>query len=248
MRQRVGLVVLWSFVLLSSLTVVAAAAPAARREPPPSKKEPAAPARERDPQPRPALVITEIMYDPQSPESDDVQTEWVEIHNRGQQPANLRGLQITSGGRGKVHEAKQKFVLPEATIPANGYALIGIGAASCYAELKLPPFAAHCGEPKYAWLVNTGDSVAIRDANGNFIDEVVYQTESPWPAAKGAAGSIQFIAPAGEDPTKANDDPANWVSSNANNSDDFKKHGRGTPGAPPKSSDATTQPVVAKKK
>src|SRR4051794_25160865 len=29
----------------------------------------------------PKLVITEIMYDPLSPESDDQQTEWVEIHN-----------------------------------------------------------------------------------------------------------------------------------------------------------------------
>src|SRR5688572_9212667 len=108
MRQRVGLVVLSSFLLL--LSSMAAAPP--RREPAP-RKEPA-PAREREPQPRPSLVITEIMYDPQSPESDDVQTEWVEIHNRGAQPANLRGLQITSGGRGKVHDAKQKFVLPDA--------------------------------------------------------------------------------------------------------------------------------------
>src|SRR5688500_8154054 len=166
MRQRLGLVVRSSFLLLSLL-----AASPPRREPAP-KKEPA-PAREREPAPppRPSLVITEIMYGPQSAESDDVQTEWVEIHNRGAQPANLRGLQITSGARGKVHDAKQKFVLPDVTIAANDYALIGIGSASCYADLKLPTFAAHCGEAKYAWLVNTGDSVAIRDAKGTFIDE-----------------------------------------------------------------------------
>ena len=235
MRQRVGLVVLSSFVL--SLLTAAAAPP--RREPP-SKKEP-------QPQPRPSLVITEIMYDPQSGETDEVQTEWVEIHNRSPQAASLRGLQITSGTRGKIHDAKQKFVLPDVTIAAGDYALIGMGAASCYAEFKLPPFAAHCGEAKYAWLTNTGDSVAIRDQKGNIIDEVVYQTESPWPApSRGGGTSIQFIAPSGEDPAKANDDPVNWVVSGAGNSEAFKNHGRGTPGAAPKS-DATTQPVAGKR-
>jgi hypothetical protein len=238
MRQRVGLVVLSSFLL--SITI--AASP--RREPPP-KKEPAPP---REPQPRPVLLITEIMYDPQSGETEDVQTEWVEIVNRSPQPANLKGLQITSGVRGKIHEPRQRFVLPEAVIAPGEHAVIGIGAASCYAELKLPPLIAHCGEAKYAWLTNKGDSVAIRDVRGVIIDEVVYETESPWPAANRAGGSIQFLPPEGDDPIKANDDPKNWVASNANNSDEFKGHGRGTPGAPPKSDDATTQPVVAKQK
>src|SRR6266496_3886069 len=39
----------------------------------------------------PKLVITEIMYDPTSPESDDQQTEWVEIQNAGAQTINLQG-------------------------------------------------------------------------------------------------------------------------------------------------------------
>jgi hypothetical protein len=232
--------------------LVAATSPKRERapkEPPPPPPSSASPAKEREPQPRPSLVITEIMYDPQSGETDDAQTEWVELLNRGAQPVNLKGLQITSGVRGKIHEPKQRFVLGDVTIAAGEHAVIGIGAASCYASLKLPPFAAYCGEAKYAWLVNTGDSIAIRDDHGHIIDEVVYETESPWPPANRAGGSIQFIAPTGEDPTKANDDPKNWVASNANNSDEFKGHGRGTPGAAPKSNDdATTQPVAAKKK
>jgi hypothetical protein len=235
MRQRVGLVVL-SSVLLSSL----AAAPPPRREP--------APKREAQPQPRPLLVITEIMYDPQSGETEDVQTEWVEILNRSAQAANLKGLQITSGAKGKIHDAKQRFVLPDVTIGAGEHVVIGMGASSCYGEFKLPSFAAYCGETKYAWLANTGDSVAIRDANGIIIDEVVYEIEPPWPAANRAGGSIQFIAPDGENPSVANDEAKNWVACNANNSDEFEGHGRGTPGAPAKDGGATTQPVVAKKK
>jgi hypothetical protein len=243
MYQRKDLVVLASFLLVS-VTIAAKKNPPPPPPPPPS----ASPAKERES--RQALVITEIMYDPQSGETDDAQTEWVELLNRGAQPANLKGLQITSGVRGKIHEPKQRFVLGDVTIAPNEHAVIGIGAASCYAALKLPPFAAYCGEAKYAWLTNTGDSIAIRDDHGHIIDEVVYETESPWPAANRAGGSIQFIAPTGEDPTKANDDPKNWVASNGNNSDEFKGHGRGTPGAPPKSADAaaTTQPIVARQK
>ena len=230
MIQRAGLVVLSSFLLLS------AAAPAPQREP-------AAP-----PASALSLVITEIMYDPQSGESDDVQTEWVEIKNVGSQPVSLRGLQITSGTKGKIHDAKQRFVLPDVTIAPNDHAVIGIGAASCYAPFRLPPFAAHCGEGKYAWLTNTGDSVAIRDGKSNIIDEVVYGTESPWPAANRSGGSIQFVAPNGQSPGEANDEPANWVVSNTGNSTEFKDHGRGTPGEPPKNGGATTQPVSAKRK
>ena len=244
MRQRVGLVVLLSFVLL----LLVAAAP--KREPAPKKEPPSSahPAPAREPQPRPLLVITEIMYDPQSGETEDVQTEWVELLNRGAQAANLKGLQITSGVRGKIHDPRQRFVLPDVVIAAGEHAVIGIGAASCYTSLKLPPFAAYCGESKFAWLTNTGDSVAIRDERGAIIDEVVYETESPWPAANRAGGSIQFIAPEGEDQTKANDEPKNWAASNGNNSEEFKGHGRATPGAPPKVTDATTQPIAAKKK
>ena len=238
MRQRVGLVVLLSFL---SLSIMAASAP--RREPPQKKDPPP------QPLPRPLLVITEIMYDPQSGETADAQTEWVEILNRSPQAANLKGFQITSGVRGKIHDPKQRFTLGDVVIGAGEHAVIGIGAASCYGEFKLPPFAAHCGETKYAWLTNTGDSIAIRDPNGRIIDEVVYETESPWPAANRAGGSIQFIAlSGGEDAVKANDDPKNWVACNAENSDEFKGHGRGTPGSAPKSADATTQPVAAKKK
>jgi hypothetical protein len=248
MIRRVGVVGL-SFLSLSFILM--AAAP--KREAAPKKDS--SPAREKDsdsaePRVRGALVVTEIMYDPQSGESDDVQTEWVELKNVGQQAINLRGLQLTSGTKGKIHDPKQRFVLGEATIAPGAYAVIGIGAAKCYATFKMPPFAANCDEAKYAWLTNTGDSVAIRDEKGRIIDEVVYETESPWPAATRNGYSIQFVPPDGQSLVEANDDPKNWVVSGASNSDEIKAHGRGTPGGPPKSdgSGATTQPVLAKHK
>ena len=248
-RRRLGVV---GLLFLSSSCILIAAAP--RREAAPKKDAAPAKGKETDAEParpRPSLVITEIMYDPQSGETDDAQTEWVEIKNVGQQPANLRGLQVTSGMRGKLHDAKQKFVLPDRVVAPGEYAVIGIGAARCYSDFNLPAFAANCDEAKYAWLTNTGDSVAIRDAKGNVIDEVLYQTESPWPASTRNGHSIQFTEPAGQSLTDANDEGKNWVISGASNSDEFDGHGRGTPGGPVKSDDSgspTTRAVVAKHK
>ena len=197
----------------------------------------------------PKIVITEIQYDPKSEESDDQQTEWVEIRNLGAESLNLKGFQLTSGSKAKPHAAKQRFVLGDLSIAPGQYMVIGIGTKAAYEGLGLPDFAVYCGETSFAWLTNDGDSVAIRDSRGKIIDEVIYTAESPWPIITGSGSSIQFIAPAGEDPAVANDQAANWVASNSTNSEAFPKHGRGTPGTAPKI--ATTQPTKdahAKKK
>jgi hypothetical protein len=184
------------------------------------------------------------MYDPLSPESDDQQTEWVEVQNLGDRPADLGGCQLTSGTRADPHAARQKYVFRDLVIPPHGYAVIAIGPTSCYQSLGLPRIDAYCDESHYAWLTNSGDSIAIRDAENNVIDEVAYTNESPWPITRNG-GSIQFIAPPGEDPSTANDDGKNWVASGVSNSEEFEGHGRGTPGGPLKAAAvaATTQPV-----
>jgi hypothetical protein len=186
----------------------------------------------------PRLIITEIMYDPTSPESDDQQTEWVEIQNAGDSPVNLQGYQLTSGTKADPHAARQKYVFRDVVIAPHAYLVIGIGSASMYQPYGLPTFGVYCDESKYAWFTNAGDSVALRDAKKNVIDEVVYVNETPWPVTRNG-GSIQFICPAGEDPQIANDQGKNWVASGVSNSVEFKGHGRGTPGSPPKA--ATTQ-------
>jgi len=197
----------------------------------------------------PKLAITEIQYDPKSEESDDIQTEWVEFKNFGDQSINLKGYQLTSGSKARPHDAKQRFVLGDISIAPGQYIVVGIGTKAAYEDLELPSFAAYCGEVKYAWLTNDGDSVAIRDPRGKVIDEVVYGADSPWPIIKNSGSSLQFIAPPNEDAAKANDDPKNWVASDSTNSDSFPKHGRGTPGGPPKKVSTTkpsaTQPVLA---
>ena len=187
----------------------------------------------------PKLVITEIQYDPASEESDDLQTEWVEIQNIGRMRINLEGLQITSGTKARPHDPKQRFVLGRIILAPGERAVIGVGTPQAYEGLNLPDFFAYAGETRYAWLTNGGDSVAIRDAKGVVIDEVVYSTEPPWPLIRSSGSSIQFINRAGGDPAAANDDAANWVASDSTNSDLYPEHGRGTPAAPPKEPAAT---------
>jgi hypothetical protein len=181
---------------------------------------------------RPRLVITEIQYNPTSSEQDETQTEWVEIRNAGTGTVNLKGLQLTSGTRAKPGDPKQRYVLGDVTVPPGTHALIGVGTPESYRDLGLPAMAAHCGEKKYAWLVNGGDGVAIRDEKGEVIDEVIYGTESPWPVINPGC-SLQYVGPT-TDAAAANDDPKHWVASDDNNADAFDSHGRGTPGGPPK--------------
>jgi hypothetical protein len=188
---------------------------------------------------RPRLVITEIQYNPTSSEQDETQTEWVEIRNDGAASANLKGLQLTSGTKTKPGDAKQRYVLGDVTIAPGAYVVIGIGTADSYAELGLPRMAAHCGEQKYAWLVNGGDGVAIRDEKGQVIDEVVYATESPWPVINPGC-SLQYVGRTANAATD-NDDPRHWAASDDANAVAFDGHGKGTPGGPPKA--AATRPA-----
>ena len=58
-------------------------------------------------------------------------------------------------------------------------------------------------------------------------------TALPMSVAIFPEGNVKFLAPEGEDPGKANDEPKNWVASGVSNSEEFPGHGRGTPGKPP---------------
>jgi len=241
-------VLTWAVLLIVVVSIAVGAAPRASspRGPSPRKSPVTKPAADAAPAVSTSgakLVITEIMYDPLSPESDDQQTEWVEIRNVGPAAVNLEGFQLTSGSKQKPHDAKQRCVLGNVSVAPGEYAVIGVGAESCYKDFGLPTFAAYGGEAKYAWLTNNGDEVAIRDRHGDVIDEVIYATETPWPVIKASGSSIQFIAAAGEDPAAANDDPKNWVASDSTNSDTFAKHGKGTPGAGTKTMVAASQPT-----
>src|SRR2546426_865749 len=92
------------------------------------------------------LALAAIQYDPLSSESDDKQTEWVEIHNAGPDAVDLEGFQLTSGSAAKPHDAKQRYVFGKLVIAPDQYLAVGVGTRQSYDGLGLPTFAAYCDE------------------------------------------------------------------------------------------------------
>ncbi len=149
------------------------------------------------------LVITEIHYNP----ADDlgfVDTayEFVEIYNAGATAIDLENFSLTGSN----------FTFPAATIAPGEYIVLAVDPAS-YSGNGYQVLGPLTGS-----LSNSGESVALFDAGGTLVDEVVYSDVAPWPSlADGNGVSIELV-----DPSLDNSDPANWQASCAVN---------GTPGA-----------------
>jgi hypothetical protein len=127
-----------------------------------------------------AVVINEIHYNP--PENP-VRQEFIELYNPGESVADLSAWRLSSA---------VAFVFPGGTsIPAGGYLVISEDPATLLATLgasSLGPFSGR--------LSSDGETVRLRDANDNVIDEVDYNVGFPWPvSADGRGPSIELINP-----------------------------------------------------
>jgi len=102
------------------------------------------------------IVINEIMFDPVSNDPDD---EYIELHNRGTNVANLGGWRIRDA---------VSFNIPDGTtIPAGGYLVIARNAARLRTQYQgLTP--ANCIGDYEGSLANSGERIEL-----NFPDEVV---------------------------------------------------------------------------
>jgi len=178
---------------------------------------------------QPEVVITEIHYHPVEEPAFDVEGypvldlyedvhEFIELHNPGLGVISLRGWTLT----GAIDYA----------FPTN--ALIGPGAYLVIAKApsRLATVAvyglteADLEGPYNGQLSNRGESVRLRDPDGDVVDAVSYSAEFPWAISADAFGAgIEFT---GIDPnthqyrgrslervslTHPSNDPANWVAS-----------------------------------
>jgi hypothetical protein len=58
-------------------------------------------------------------------------------------------------------------------------------------------------------LDNAGETITLRDAFGQLVDEVAYGATDPWPSAPDGGGqSLALVSPAAD-----NSDAANWAAS-----------------------------------
>ncbi len=173
------------------------------------------------------LIITEIMYNPKSPEGrvpdrsdpedegEPTRTEWVEIHNTGDEPVDMTGWHLAD-------EDGQTGGLPEGAMIKPGQTVVLIPAECTVAE-----FHAAWGEGITAWpltrwgrggLNNLGNNpsatneiLELRDAKGKMIDQVNYDDEGDWPSDQPDGPSI-YLKRHAYDPI-ANDNGANWARS-----------------------------------
>ncbi len=172
------------------------------------------------------LVINEIHYHPVENDafnadrtpvldlSSDLH-EFVEIYNATASPITLTGYKLSGG---------IDYTFPTGTmIPASGYKVIAKNPARM--AIVYPSVTGVLG-PYTGTLSNSGDTVDLEDAAGNFVDQVTYSAEFPWPTSANALGaaddftlldsstyqykgrSLERLSVAG-DPS----DPANWRAS-----------------------------------
>jgi len=127
----------------------------------------------------PALVITEIMYNP----SIDEETEFIEIYNASDAPAVLGGLTLNAGNN--------VFSLPVIDLEAGSTILVSRDEAAA---------EDFYGLDFYDWgdgaLDNGGDLITITNFSGQLVDSVNYSDAAPWPVeADGDGPSLELIAP-----------------------------------------------------
>jgi hypothetical protein len=116
------------------------------------------------------LVINEIMYNPYSRVlgAEDIHEEFVELYNQGNHRVDLSGWRFTKG---------VAFTFPSVVMEPGGYLVVASDVATFKA--KYPGVEQVVGN----WtgrLSNSGETIELRDGNGNLVDEVPYADEGDW--------------------------------------------------------------------
>jgi hypothetical protein len=128
----------------------------------------------------PLIVINEIHY---HPDENTEPVEFIELYNAGAQLIDLDGWYLDSGVNYTFEET--------ALIHPGGFVIICQDPAAFEAKFGMSAYGPFDGK-----LSNDGEQLILRDAWGNKIDEVNYQSQFPWPvAANGEGASMELINP-----------------------------------------------------
>lgn len=147
-----------------------------------------------------ALVITEIMNDPDTPVTDDV-GEWFEVFNPGMTPLDLRGLRVSSAN-------DTGFTVPTmgppVVVPSGGYFVFG---RSDIASMNGQVPVRYAYGSLISFNNTSADTVALASGTSE-IDRVAFDssTMGAWPRMVGSAKSLRPDRSTHLD----NDDRANW--------------------------------------
>ena len=110
------------------------------------------------------IVINEIMADLSPAPNSLPAYEYIELYNRSNYTAKLRGWTIS--------DATSSVVIPDIVIPSNTYyVLTSISAASAFNGIPV------VGISSFPSLNDAGDVLILRDANGNIITLAFYTAD-----------------------------------------------------------------------
>jgi hypothetical protein len=141
------------------------------------------------------LRFTEVMYNPV--DGDDY--EFIELQNVGDVTINLAGMYLDEGVR---------FSFPPNTPPLAAGAVVVLSSNPQALAEKHPGISIAGGYEGH--LSNKGETIMLKDVNGNTILDVTYNDEYGWPvSADGRGDSLTLYKIDGEP-----DDPLNWQASN----------------------------------
>ncbi len=157
-----------------------------------------------------SLRISELMYHPApTTNSDDPNTEYIELMNIGNEAIGLNLVRFTDG---------IDFTFPSFQLAPSGYCLVVRDSAAFEAKYGsgLPVVGQYTGS-----LNNGGERIELHDAAGRVIHSFEYRDDW-YDSTDGGGSSLTVRAPAAVDPNTLGD-PANWRPST---------HAGGSPGAP----------------
>jgi hypothetical protein len=143
----------------------------------------------------PDIVINEIMY---SFNSDGGPADWLELLNNSMGAADLSGMKI------RDENDDHEFTIPEGTLlPALGFIIICEDTALF--KLAYPDVTRHTGNMGFGLASN--DEVRLYDRNGHMVDDVDYDSQTPWPVI----GDNEFYSIVLKNPNYDNSLPESWT-------------------------------------
>ncbi|MCX6320472.1 MAG: CotH kinase family protein [Bacteroidia bacterium] len=146
----------------------------------------------------PSLVITKIMYNPNTTIDFSISNdqEFIEIKNTGNKTVNLTGVYFS--GTGFVYQ----FPVYSQIFP-NATKILASNATVFRAKYGFPPSGQFTRN-----LSNSGQNLVLADGFGNVIDNVQYSNLSPWPNASANGYFLELT-----DPFSDNSIATNWTAS-----------------------------------
>lgn len=153
------------------------------------------------------VTITELHYNPCTDQGNDGDFEFLELYNASASAIDISDWEILGF----------EFTFPASSSIAAGEYIVIVtnGGASNYTGSYQVFELTAVG----ASMANTGESVALLDDLGDYVDYVNYSPSSPWPTGADGNCSTLELTNTGS----PNNDPTNWQDSNTFG---------GTPGAP----------------